>query len=158
VNDIEIDALVARLREAEGRFREEDYINAARLVDESADAIHILKTRIYKLEAENAALRHERDMYRADRDSHQRGAIDAGLQINALREDSRMWMDRYSSLFLRVSCGVAPDTTERGIYLPWIYLSWQKEVDLAYGKDKKPWCGLCQAYHDESDPHLLERR
>jgi FtsZ-binding cell division protein ZapB len=147
MNDIEIDALVARLRDGCAP----DVCPVER--EEAADAIFLLRTRIYKLEAENAALRHELDMYRADRDSHQRGAIDAGLQVNALREDSRMWMDRYSSLFIRVSCGVAPDTTERGIYL-----SWQKEVDLAYGKDKKPWCGLCQAYHDESAPHLLERR
>ena len=49
--------------------------------------------------------------------------------LSAALDDAKMWMDRYSSLFIRVSCGVAPDTTERNIYL-----SWQREVDETYGK------------------------
>lgn len=65
---------------------------------------------------------------------HRAAAAEAVEELSKLRAerdearaDARMWMDRYSSLFIRVSCAVAPDTTERGIYL-----AWQREVDEAF--------------------------
>ena len=108
------------------------------MTDQSTHVSHVfagaLVTAVQQLEAlekECAALRQERDTYRADRDSHQRGAIDAGLQLNAVREDARMWMDRYSNLFVRVACGVPPDITTAGVFL-----SWQREIDAAYEAKK----------------------
>jgi len=49
---------------------------------------------------------------------------------DALRSDARMWMDRYSSLYVRVACGVAIGADEGSIFL-----EWQREVDAAYAID-----------------------
>ncbi len=49
---------------------------------------------------------------------------------DTLRADARMWMDRYSSLYVRVACGVAIGADEGSIFL-----EWEREVDAAYAID-----------------------
>ena len=99
------------------------------------------KQQLEALEKECAALRQERDnraalaaangsdlsyakelcnSWRRTTETLEQEKVDA-------REEARKWRDRYSSLFVRVACGVPSDITTAGIFL-----SWQREIDAAY--------------------------